>query len=87
MTGPIRGRHYGEGVMIPFGQAYDDQQLADVINYIGYRWNRRSWGDPVTSETIVEARKATTDRTEMWTDAEMREEAEKLGLRYSFKKR
>ena len=87
MTGPLRGRHYGEGVMIPFGQAYDDQQLADVINYIGYRWNRRSWGEPVISEAIVEARKATVDRTEMWTDAEMREEAEKLGLRYSFKKR
>jgi len=87
MTGPVRGRHYGEGVMIPFGQTYDDEQLADVINYIGFKWNRRSWGEPITANTIATAREATADRSEMWTDAEMREEAEKLGLTYTFKKR
>ncbi|MBT6769383.1 MAG: c-type cytochrome [Opitutales bacterium] len=87
MTGPLRGRHYGEGVMIPFGQTYSDQQLADVINYIGYKWNRRSWGEPVGKETIVGAREAMVERLGMWTDDELREEAEKLGLSYTFKKR
>ena len=86
MTGPLRGRHYGEGVMIPFGQTYSDQQLADVINYIGYKWNRRSWGEPVGIETIVGAREAMIERLGMWTDDELREEAEKLGLSYTFKK-
>ncbi len=87
MTGPVRGREYGEGVMIPFGETYSDQQLADVINYIGYRWNRRTWGEPIGTDTIAKAREATVGRTEMWTDAELREEAAKLGLSYTFKRR
>ena len=72
--------------MIPFGQTYSDQQLADVINYIGYKWNRRSWGEPVGIETIVGACEAMIERLGMWTDDELREEAEKLGLNYTFKK-
>lgn len=86
MTGPLRGRDYGEGVMIPFGQTFDDQQLADVINYIGFKWNKRNWGKPIDAELVAEARKATQDRKEMWTDAALREEAEKLGLSYTFKR-
>ena len=87
MTGPVRGREYGEGVMIPFGETFTDQQMADVINYIGYRWNRRNWGAPVDAELIAETRRATADRETMWTDAELHEEAAKLGLRLGFKKR
>ena len=87
MTGPVRGREYGEGVMIPFGETFTDQQMADVINYIGYRWNRRNWGAPVDAELIAETRRATADRETMWTDAELHEEAAKLGLRFGFKKR
>jgi mono/diheme cytochrome c family protein len=87
MTGPVRGREYGEGVMIPFGETFTDQQLADVINYIGYRWNKRNWGAPVDAGLIAETRRATAGREAMWTDAELHEEAAKLGLRFGFKKR
>lgn len=86
MKGPVRGREYGEGLMIPFRDTFSDQQLADVINYIGFRWNKRNWGAPVEVDTVTEARKATQGRADMWTDPELREEANKLGLTFSYKR-
>lgn len=85
MSGPLRGRDYGEGVMIPFGLTYNDQQLADVLNYIGSRWNRKSWREPVTADTVAETRRASEGRFGMWTDEELRAEAKALGLHYTFK--
>ncbi|MEQ1853760.1 MAG: c-type cytochrome, partial [Chthoniobacteraceae bacterium] len=39
-TGPIDGITYGEGLMLPLAQVYNDEQIASVLNYVGERWHR-----------------------------------------------
>lgn len=74
-TGPIDGVTYGEGLMLPLAQVYNDEQLASVLNYIGERWHR--WNKPVAAKAIETVRKATADRKIPWTAEELHERVKK----------
>jgi mono/diheme cytochrome c family protein len=68
-TGPIDGVTYGEGLMLPLAQVYNDEQIASVLNYVGERWHR--WKSPVPAKAIETVRKATADRKTPWTAEEL----------------
>lgn len=69
-TGPIDGITYGEGLMLPLAQIYNDPQIASVLNYIGERW--QGWKTPVSADAIKAIRAETTDRTTPWTPQELK---------------
>ncbi len=69
-TGPIDGVAYGEGLMLPLEGAYNDDQLASVLNFIGQRWH--SWKQPVAAAEIALARKESADRKTPWTHEELK---------------
>lgn len=69
MTGPLTvgGQEYNNA-MAPWG-SLTDEQIADIITY-----ERTSWGNtgtPVTAEQVAAVRKATAQRTEPWTAADL----------------
>jgi putative heme-binding domain-containing protein len=68
-TGPIDGVTYGEGMMPPLEQIYNDEQLASVLNFIGERWF--DWKKPVESAEIARVRKESEDRKMPWTQSEL----------------
>jgi mono/diheme cytochrome c family protein len=69
-TGPIAGINYGEGFMPPWEAAYNDEQLASVLNFIGERWN--NWRKPVaTAEKIARIRSQFAQRNTPWTSEEI----------------
>lgn len=74
-TGPIDGVTYGEGLMLPLAQVYDDDQIASVLNYIGERWHK--WKQPVTSTAIKTIRTETAGRKTPWTAEELKVRLEK----------
>jgi mono/diheme cytochrome c family protein len=69
-TGPIDGTTYGEGFMMPLEDAYDDQQLADVTNFIGQRWN--GWREPVEAAEFSRVRREVADRMQPFTHEELK---------------
>lgn len=69
-TGPIDGVIYGEGAMLPLEEAYNDEQLASVLNFIGERWHK--WRKPVAPADIARVRKAVADRKTPWTHEELK---------------
>jgi mono/diheme cytochrome c family protein len=69
-TGPIDGVSYGEGLMPPLADAYTDEQIAAVLNYVGERWH--GWKMPVAAKTIGEVRAQTAKRKVPWTIEELR---------------
>ncbi len=68
-TGPIGETEYGEGIMMPLEAAYNDKQLADLINYIGLTWNGRR--DIVKPEQIKIIRDEVKDRKLPYTNEEL----------------
>jgi len=68
-TGPIGKRKYGEGIMLPLEGAYNDNQLADLVNYIGHTWN--GWRDIVKPEQIKAIRDEVKDRKLPYTNEEL----------------
>lgn len=55
--------------MPAFGEAVDDQQIADVLTYV-----RREWGhtaEPVKAETVKVVRAATAGQEDSWTEAQL----------------
>jgi mono/diheme cytochrome c family protein/glucose/arabinose dehydrogenase len=55
--------------MPAFGEALDDQQIADALTFL-----RREWGhtaDPVAEATVKAVRAATSAREDSWTEAEL----------------
>ncbi len=70
-TGPINGVTYGEGLMLPLEQIYNDEQLANVLNFIGERWH--NWRKPVAAADIARMRKEIADRKTPWTHEELLE--------------
>ncbi len=74
--GPIQGRTYGEGIMIPLETVYDDRALANVINFIGEKWNQ--WDKGVAKPgDVAKVREAETSRLTPWTEAELEALAKK----------
>lgn len=69
-TGPISGKTYGEGMMLSLEAAYDDEQVAAVINYIGQRWN--DWKVPAAAEDIIRVRKQLAERKTPFTHDELK---------------
>ena len=69
VRGPIEviGRRYD--MEMPGLGAMDDAQLAAMITYVRREWDNT--GSPVTAEDVAKVRKATADRQEAWTAAEL----------------
>ena len=67
--GPIGDDVYGEGLMLPLEAAYNDKQLADVINYIGLTWNQ--WKKPVAASVVKKVREKIIDRKAPYTNEEL----------------
>ena len=57
--------------MLPLEAAYNDEQLANVLNFIGERWH--SWKVPATAADIAVVRKEVADRKTPWTETELKE--------------
>ncbi len=74
--GPIQGVEYGEGIMVPLEAAYDDKTIANVINYIGEKWN--DWKpNAAKPNDIAKVRAAEKRRLTPWTEAELEAIAKK----------
>ena len=55
--------------MPSFG-SFDDEQLAAILTYIRREWEHGY--DPVDPATVTKIRAATQNRTEAWTEAELK---------------
>jgi len=69
-VGDIGGKHYGEGMMIPLENVYNDQQIADVLNYLGKRWNK--WKSGITDADVARIRKKVAGKSTSYTQAELK---------------
>lgn len=69
-TGPIDGVTYGEGMMPPLEQIYNDEQLASVLNFVGERWH--NWTKPIITDEVARVRKENIDRKAPWTQSELK---------------
>jgi len=66
MMGPVKvkGTEYN-GMMTPWGGAFNDVQIAAVTTYIRSQWGNTA--PAVTPELVAKVRAATASRTTMWT--------------------
>jgi len=68
-TGLINGVTYGEGLMIPLENTHNDEQIAQVLSYIGEQWH--GWTKPAEAREIAAVRNSITDRKQPWTHDEL----------------
>jgi mono/diheme cytochrome c family protein/glucose/arabinose dehydrogenase len=68
MTGPLEGRTYPAGVMMPLGTNTDDW-IAAIASYVRNSFGNRS--PFVTAADVARVRAATTARKTMWTPEEL----------------
>jgi mono/diheme cytochrome c family protein/glucose/arabinose dehydrogenase len=68
MTGPLEGKTYPAGVMMPLG-ANSDEWIANIASYVRNSFGNR--GTFVTAADVTRARAATTARKAMWTPEEL----------------
>jgi hypothetical protein len=68
-TGPIDGVNYGEGMMVPLQNTHSDEELAQVLSYIGEGWH--GWSKPAEAKEIADIRKSIADREQPWTHDEL----------------
>lgn len=57
---------------------YNDQQIAEVMTYIGMNFN--NWKEPMTKEQVAAVRKKVASQKTMFTPAELNELRMKRGL-------
>lgn len=69
LTGPIAGQTYGEGLMMPLEATHTDEQIAQVLTYIGQQWH--GWKAPVEPREIRQVRQEISARTQPWTYEEL----------------
>ena len=69
-TGPIEGVSYGEGLMPPVEKSHTDEQIAQVLSYIGERWH--GWKSPASASDITRVREEIKARTPPWTHEELK---------------
>ncbi len=69
-TGPIEGVSYGEGLMPPVEKSHTDEQIAQVLSYIGERWH--GWKSPASPSDIARIREEVKARTTPWTHEELK---------------
>ena len=72
LQGPINGKHYGEGIMMPL-EEYKDQQIADVLTYIRRTWRRKGKRSNISPENVAEVREKIKDRKTLWTLDELQD--------------
>jgi mono/diheme cytochrome c family protein/glucose/arabinose dehydrogenase len=65
LTGPLDGKEYSGGIMVPMG-SNTDEWIADVASYVRNAFGNSA--DMITPEQVAAIRKAST-RTEPWTQA------------------
>ena len=68
-TGPIDGVNYGEGLMTPLQNTHSDEEIAQVLSYIGEQWH--GWSKPAEAREIAYIRKTIADREQPWTHDEL----------------
>ena len=68
LTGPLEGRTYPAGVMMPLG-ANTDQWIASIASYVRNSFGNR--GPFITAEDVSRVRSATIARKTMWTPEEL----------------
>ena len=68
LTGPIEGRSYAGGLMVPMG-AESDEWVASMASYV--RTNLTNNSFTVTPDMVARVRAATSTRTTPWTHAEL----------------
>jgi hypothetical protein len=68
MTGPLDGRTYPAGVMMPLG-ANNDQWIAAIASYVRNSFGNR--GPFITADDVARVRAATSGRKTMWTPDEL----------------
>lgn len=70
---PVRilmpGRERTVGLMPPLGQAFNDDQIAQLLTYIRRVWGNT--GDAVVPSAVRDVRAATKGRTRPWTNEEL----------------
>lgn len=74
----LNGKTQENLVMPPWKAALDDENIAAVLTFL-----RRSWGhdaDPVTPTVVAESRQATAARDEPFTNADLQELMQTLGI-------
>jgi type 1 glutamine amidotransferase/mono/diheme cytochrome c family protein/glucose/arabinose dehydrogenase len=70
ITGPLRGKTYGAGVMMPL-KTNDDDYLAAVLTYL-----RKSWGNNanhITAQEVAKVREETKNITESYTEKSLQQ--------------
>ena len=70
MTGPIDGVSYDAGLMPPVENSHTDEQIAQVLSYIGERWH--GWKTPAAAADIARIRQETADHKTPWTQEELK---------------
>ncbi len=68
--GPIEGVSYGEGLMPSVEKSHTDEQIAQVLSYIGERWH--GWKKPAAAAAVGKVRKEIADRQTPWTHEELK---------------
>lgn len=68
--GPIDGVSYGEGLMPPVEKSHTDEQIAQVLTYIGERWH--GWKSTADPAAISRIREEIKDRQTPWTQEGLR---------------
>lgn len=56
--------HYAAGIMPPMEGAYDDKQVAQILNYVGFRWG--GWKSEMKPEEVGKIRAEVKGRKRMW---------------------
>lgn len=69
-SGPIDGVVYGEGLMPPLEATHSDEQIAQVLTYVGERWHQ--WSQPAPASEIASIREAISSRKNPWTHGELK---------------
>jgi mono/diheme cytochrome c family protein len=65
----LNGKEGPVGLMPPLGQAFTDEQIANVLTYVRRQWGNT--GTPVDVQAVKDTRAAVAGRTRPWTNAEL----------------
>ncbi|GAA5481217.1 DUF7133 domain-containing protein [Haloferula sargassicola] len=68
-AGPIDGVEFGEGLMMPLEHSHSDEQIAQVLSYIGEAWH--DWSRPADASQITAVRSEVAERKDPWSHAEL----------------
>jgi len=60
---------FAAGIMPPMGGTYDDTQMSEILNYIGFRWG--NWKTEMTPTDVKKIRDSIKEKKGMWTFEEL----------------